>query len=424
MKGSLKRLLGLLLPAAMIVVALLLNTACNSGAGGARTYPTSIEETDDPDLARDKQIRKIMEGMTLEEKVYQLFIVLPYALSGTKEGKPYYTVESGFIDSIKEHPVGGIILDKTNVKSEAQLKKLTADMQSYSELPLIVTCDEEGGTVSRLRSLISGPDSLDSMYAYKDKGTGTAKANALTIAAYMVKYGFNADLAPVADVWSNPDNTVIGNRSYSDDFRQAAALVGAAVEGFREGNIACTLKHFPGHGDTVDDSHSSAVHVTKTTAEIRAQEFLPFKAGIEAGAQMVMIGHLNVDALDEDLPATFSSEIITGWLRGELGFKGVVVTDALEMGALDGYTDAQKAIYAVAAGADMLLMLDDLEASANALINAARASAGDQEAANELSEELIASGNAEKITESRIDESVYRILYMKAELGLLVDPQA
>ncbi|MBR6922887.1 MAG: glycoside hydrolase family 3 protein, partial [Clostridia bacterium] len=291
-----------------------------------------------------------MADMTLEDKVYQLFIVMPYALAGTSPGSNYYTVESGLKNNIKKYPVGGIILNDKNVQSESQLIKLNQDLQAASKLPLIITCDEEGGTVSRLKPILDASDVLDSMYTYKDRGTDVAKANAKKIADYMTKYGFNADFAPVADVWSNPDNKVIGKRAYSDDFEEAASLVGAAVTGFNEGKIACTLKHFPGHGDTTADSHAGVVYVTKTVEQIRAQEFLPFKAGIDAGAEMVMIGHLNVNAIDANTPALFSSTIVTGWLRGELGFKGVVVTDALEMGALDGYTDSEVAINAIAAG--------------------------------------------------------------------------
>ena len=198
----------------------------------------------------------------------------------------------------------------------------------------------------------------------------------------------------MADVWSNPDNPVIRTRAYSDDFFQAAELVAAAVEGFHAGGVVCTLKHFPGHGDTVSDSHYGAAYVTKSLEELRQEELLPFRAGIEAGADMVMIGHLTVPALDT-MPAPFSHAVVTELLREELGFTGVVITDALEMGALGDYTSGEIAVLAVQAGVDLLLCPGDPAEALGALSQAVKE--------GELSRE-------------RIDESVLRILRMKLRL--------
>ena len=154
--------------------------------------------------------------------------------------------------------------------------------------------------------------------------------------------GFNADLAPVADVWSNPDNTVIGDRAYSDDFAQAAELIPEAVRGFHSGGVATTLKHFPGHGDTLADSHDGAVYVSKPLEQLRREELLPFRAGIASGSDMVMIGHLILTEIDAAQPAPFSYRIVTELLREELGFQGVVITDGLQMKALtDSYTSGR-----------------------------------------------------------------------------------
>ena len=213
----------------------------------------------------------------------------------------------------------------------------------------------------------------------------------------MAGFGFNADFAPVADVWSNPENTVIGDRAYSTDFAQAAELVAAAVEGFHAGGVACTLKHFPGHGDTEADSHFSAVYVSRTLEELRERELLPFKAGIDAGADMVMIGHLICTELD-DVPAPFSFRIVTELLRGELGFEGVVVTDALEMQALRDYDCGEQCVRAVLAGVDLLLCPGDLDAALEALQTAVRDGV---------------------LSEERVDESVLRILTMKETRGML-----
>lgn len=211
--------------------------------------------------------------------------------------------------------------------------------------------------------------------------------------------GFNADLAPVADVWSNPDNTVIGDRAYSDDFAQAAELIPEAVRGFHSGGVATTLKHFPGHGDALADSHDGAVYVSKPLEQLRREELLPFRAGIASGSDMVMIGHLILTAIDAAQPAPFSYRIVTELLREELGFQGVVITDGLQMKALtDSYTSGEIARRAVSAGVDILLCPSNPQAAVSAL------------------EEAVALG---EISEERINQSVRRILAMKVNRGVL-----
>ena len=207
---------------------------------------------------------------------------------------------------------------------------------------------------------------VNSMFSYKDQGTDTAYANAKTIGTDMVSCLFNTDFAPVADVWTNPDNTVIGDRAYSDDFEQAAELVSSAVRGFTDGGVVCCLKHFPGHGDTSTDTHEGAAVVSKSLDELREGELLPFKSGIEAGADMVMIGHITVTALD-DVPATISKAVITELLRGDLGWDGVVITDSLDMGALAGYDNGEVCIRFLEAGGDIMLGIPDVEAALTAL---------------------------------------------------------
>ena len=219
------------------------------------------------------------------------------------------------------------------------------------------------------------------------------------IASDLISFGFNLDLAPVADVWSNPDNTVIGDRAYSTDFALAADLVAAAVEGFHAGGAACTLKHFPGHGDTSADSHYGAVYVDKSLDELRTQELLPFRSGIQAGADMVMMGHLILSDIDS-APAPFSHEIVTGLLREELGFDGVVITDSLEMSAVSDYfTSGEIAVKCIQAGVDLLLCPADLDQAVTALTDA------------------VESG---EISEERINESVLRILELKLRQGILL----
>lgn len=341
-------------------------------------------------------LEALLSGMTLREKICQLFIVFPQAITnGACVTEAGAEMEKGLAD----FPVGGLLLNRNNLASQEQVRAMLDEAQGYSTIPLLATCDEEGGRVNRLMKTV-GTTWVGPMLDYKDQGPETAEANARTIASDLVSCGFNMDFAPVADVWSNPENTVIGDRAYSDDFQQAAELVAAAVEGFHEGGTACTLKHFPGHGDTSADSHYGSVYVHKTLDELRQAELLPFQAGIDAGADAVMIGHLIVDQLDSQ-PALFSYTVVTELLRGELEFNGVVVTDSLEMQAMtDHYGSGEIAVSAVQAGVDILLCPTDLEESIAALTQA------------------VTDG---RITEQRLNESVLRILRLKQNHGLLAN---
>ena len=281
-----------------------------SGTGEVSPTPTA-----DPDAQLHAQAAEILADMSLHEKVCQLFIVYPEAITGVSA-----TISAGerTREALEEYPVGGFLYDRKNMVSQEQLRTMLTTVQSYSKIPLILTCDEEGGRVNRLMSTVDttwvGP-----MLDYKDEGTDTAFANAKTIATDLVSCGFNTDMAPVADVWSNPSNTVIGDRAYSDDFQEAAQLVAAAVEGFHAGGVATALKHFPGDGNTSADSHDGAVYVDRTLEELRKEELVPFQAGIDAGSDLVMVGHLIVSDID-DQPAPFSYAIVTELLREEMGF--------------------------------------------------------------------------------------------------------
>ncbi len=352
------------------------------------------EESEHTPKPGSSQAELLLEDMSIREKVYQLFVVFPSQVTGVS---PVTTAEGLTGQKLGDSPVGGLIFDKSNMVSREQVTEMLNTVQACSKIPLILTCDEEGGRVNRLMSTVGTTD-IDSMMSYRDQGTDKAAENAEIIAGDLVSCGFNTDLAPVADVWSNPQNTVIGDRAYSDDFAQAAALVAAAVEGFHEGGVACTLKHFPGHGDTAADSHTGAVYVTKTLEELRAGELLPFQAGIDAGADMVMTGHLTVTDVEE-VPAVFSYRVVTELLREEMGFDGVIITDSLQMKAVTKYYDSgQAAVLAVQAGVDILLCPADLEEAAEALLEAVETGV---------------------ISEERLDGSVLRILKLKEDRGIL-----
>lgn len=348
----------------------------------ALSTPTPTPEPT-PTLSPAEQL---LAGMTAEEKVWQLFILHPSQLTETGT---LLTDAKGVAEIL---PAGGIILDSTNLESEAQTLALIADLQALSEIPLLVSVDEEGGAVARVGPAL-GMTTLSSMFHYRAEGTDRARENARALAEGLASLGFNVDFAPVADVWTNPANTVIGARAYSDDPQQAAELIAAAVEGFHLGGVSATLKHFPGHGDTQEDSHNGAAYAYKTLPELMECEMLPFRAGIEAGAELVMVAHITLPALDAERPATLSEAVVTDLLREELGFSGLVVTDALSMGAITQAYGDEAALLALEAGCDLLLMPQDASAAAALIL--------------------------ERADPARIDESVLRILEWKLARGLI-----
>ena len=365
-----------------------------SSKESVNTEKKPVDTTETTEDAVSELVDKTMAEMSLHDKVCQMMFVTPEGLTGTDD---VMVAGDATKQALQAYPVGGIIYFANNFDNVDQTRDMISNTQSYSKIGLFIATDEEGGRVNRIMDTL-GTTYIGPMYDYKDDGPDAAFKNAKTIASDMSALGFNLDFAPVADVWSNPDNTVIGDRAYSDDYAQAAELVGSAVKGFQDGGVICTLKHFPGHGDTAEDSHYSSAYVNRTKAQIMADEMQPFRAGIDSGAELVMVGHLIVPDIDE-LPSTLSYKIATEMLRGDMEFDGVAITDSMEMESIaDNYGVADSAVMAVQAGMDMLLQPADLAAAVNAIVTA------------------VQNGD---ITESRIDESVRRILTLKAERGLL-----
>lgn len=365
----------------------------SEAAASATPEPTPTptpEPTPDPVQVKAEEL---LSGMTLREKLCQLMIVRPETLTGES---PVTAAGETTRLALESYPVGGLIYSVDNLVTQEQTREMITNTQSYSEIPLFISADEEGGNVGRLMYKL-GTTWVNDMYSYKDMGEDTAYANAYTIGSDMVSCLFNTDFAPVADVWTNPENTVIGDRAYSDNFTQASELVAAAVRGFTDAGVVCCVKHFPGHGDTSTDTHEGAAVVDKSLDELRAGELLPFESGIDAGVDMVMVGHITVTAVDDE-PATISKAVITDLLREELGWDGVVITDSLDMGALAGYDNGEVCVKFLEAGGDILLGVPDIEAALTAL------------------ETAVTDG---RLTEQRIDESVQRVLELKIAHGII-----
>ena len=345
-------------------------------------------------------IDKLLNSMTLEEKIAQLFFITPEALTGVAT-----VTEAGDLteECYKQYPVGGIIYFRENIESRQQLASMLRRMQEISTerigLPAFLGTDEEGGRVTRIYgSSITDIPYVGSMYSVGTSGDLQAAYEAgNTLGCYLKELGFNVDFAPVADIFTNEENTVIGDRAFGNNVETVSEMVPACVKGLQDAGIEATLKHFPGHGDTTEDSHSGYANSYKNLVELRECELKSFQAGIKADVSLVMVGHISLpDVLDSQTPASLSSEIVQNLLRDELDFKGVIITDALNMGAISqNYTSADAAISAVKAGVDMLLMPLDFRAAYEALINAVQEG---------------------EISEQRINESVRRIIRIKEKM--------
>lgn len=344
-----------------------------SGADG------TLEVSDSDDT--DNQIEEILSQMTLEEKVGQMFITRP--------------------ENQASIPVGGICIFSQNIETAEDLKTLIEKQNSSTRTAPFISVDEEGGRVSRIANsgLYKVPKYTSMLDVGSEEDAEGAKIVGRNIGAYLADLGFNLDFAPVADVNTNPDNPVIGERAFSNDPRIVASMVSSFMDGMHEENVMTTIKHFPGHGDTNADSHTGFVKTDKTWDELKSCELIPYYDNL-LKTDMVMAAHINTPNITMDeRPASLSKEMIDGKLRGELGYDGVVITDSLEMGAItDTYSPIQVGIYAVNAGIDILLLPVQPAETYNAILDAVR---------------------TDEIPEERINESVRRILKLKIKYGVI-----
>lgn len=357
-------------------------------------------QEDETDLAGTAQARQLLADMSLEDKVAQLFVITPEALTGIEDVTAAGESTSQAYDAC---PVGGLVYFQNNLESEDQLRTMLTNMRQISTsragVPAFLSIDEEGGEVARIANHENF--SVENTGPMREIGRSGDKAEAhaagAAIGGYLKDYGFNLDYAPVADVAASEENSVIGNRSFGTDPQTVGEMTAEAVKGFKSQGMLTVLKHFPGHGSTTEDSHQEFAYNNKTKEELKSQDFVPFQSGIEAGADMVMVGHICVpNVTGDDTPSSLSAKVVTDILRGELGFKGLVITDALNMGAISGsYESAEAAVRALEAGCDLLLMPEDFQTAFQGVLDGV---------------------NSGRITEERIDESVKRILEVKTRI--------
>jgi beta-N-acetylhexosaminidase len=350
-----------------------------------------------------------LAGMSLEEKVGQLFIVGPYgaeANTADPRNTRHYGVPTP-AEVVSRYHLGGVIyFSKPNgLDSPDQIARLSNGLQAAAlstgaGLPLIVCTDQENGTVNRIGGPFTRVPGASQLGA---SGSADAAREAARIAGVELRaMGINTDLAPVADVNVNPANPVIGPRSFSADPALAATLTGAQVAGYQE-SVAAAAKHFPGHGDTTVDSHTGLPVINHDPQQWERLDAPPFRAAIANNVEVIMTGHLLMPGLDASgEPATLSPAIITGLLREDLGFDGVVMTDSLRMaGVRTRHPDDRVPVLALKAGVDVLLMPPNLDLAYGSVLAAVRSG---------------------ELTEQRIDQSVTRILELKFRRGIVANP--
>lgn len=359
-----------------------------SGCGGqqeAETPPKTAEEM------KQEKIAEIIEDMTPEERAGQLLMA---DFRQNPDGTGMTVLSETAKEAIQTYHLGGVILFAENLDTAEQTKTLTAQMQQAAELPLFIGVDEEGGIVSRLDKSNIPHEPIPAAAEITD-----SRAAGETIGKELQALGIQVDFAPVADVNTNPDNPVIGSRAFSAEPAAVAERVAAFVQGMEETGVSACAKHFPGHGDTAMDSHDGETYVMHDLERLRTVEFLPFQAAIAAGVDFIMAGHIKTpQATTDGMPATLSAEMIQ-LLREELHFDGVLITDAMNMGAItEEYGAEESVVLAIQAGVDMVLMPADLPQAAETLA------------------ESIRNGD---IPEERVEESLERILSLKYEKGLL-----
>ena len=360
-------------------------------------------QTADPEEAAGEENKteaeKILESMTLEEKAAQIFFVTPEDITGVDTAT---VAGDATRQALETYPVGGIVYFSKNILEPEQTRSMLGNTWEYSQevmkIPVWLGVDEEGGQVARVAE---NPQfqvtRYDSMRSIGDTGDPEQAYEAgETIASYLKDLGFNMDFAPDADVISNPQNTVIGDRSFGTDPDLVGEMTADAVAGFQDQGISACIKHFPGHGQTEGDTHEGYAYTEKTLEEMRNSDLIPFQKGIKAGTDFVMVSHISApNAVSQDLPASLSSEFITDLLRGKMGYDGIIITDAMNMGAItDRYDSAQAAVMAFQAGADMILMPEDFQSAYEGILQAV---------------------NSVTISEERLDQSVMRILETKLE---------
>lgn len=381
-------------------LAILLSAALLLGCVGCRTNSADTGSAAQTKPTKTEEVQNIVDSMSLEEKVAQLFLVQPEAIVdiGTATAAGDATKQA-----INKTPVGGFVYFSDNLQSEQQVQDMLRNVQKYSEdrigLPAFLSVDEEGGTVARVASTgrFDVTDVGDMAKIGASGDVQQARQAGETIGSYLSELGFNLDFAPDADVLTNPDNTVVKKRSFGSDPRVVSEMSLAVAQGLAQHQVYSVYKHFPGHGATAGDTHQGYAYTDKTLDELKQSELIPFENAIQNNAAFIMAAHISAPRVTgDDTPASLSKTMITDILRGQMGYDGIVVTDAMNMGAVtEQYTSAQAAVKALQAGADIVLMPEDFQEAYQGVLDAVKDGT---------------------LTEQRVNESVTRIVKVKVHM--------
>ncbi|WP_340016892.1 beta-N-acetylhexosaminidase [Paenibacillus sp. FSL K6-1318] len=369
------------------------NTGQTSSSPEQNTVPSQEQAQEEADPVQEQ-----LSSLTLEEKIGQMILA---GVQGT-------TLDAQAKQMIMDQKVGGIIFYANNVttlEGTAKFVQSIKDTNQSNPVPIFMSVDQEGGKVSRM------PETVESIPSNKKVGQTNDSALAETMGELLARQvqlaGFNVDFAPVLDVNSNPKNPVIGDRSFGSSAELVSRMGIAEMKGFRNEGIIPVVKHFPGHGDTSVDSHLDLPVVNKTEKQLAELEWIPFQAAVKEQVEAVMVAHILFPKLDPDHPASLSDVIIGEHLRGKFKYDGVVITDDLSMGAIaKNFKLDEAALATVKAGSDILLV------------------AHSYESAKTIFDTLMSAVKSGEISESRIDESVYRILALKQQYKLSDDQKA
>lgn len=379
------------------LMMVLLALALLGGMTCARAEDSFWVEEDEEMITPDprRQAWALMQLMTKEEKIYQLFFVAPEALTGEKR-----TAALPEENVFSARPVGGLMLFGQNIESETQLKALTDDLQSQARnaglYPLFIGVEEEGGDVSRVANKLGYARSPSPETLGLGGDPAQARAAGEQIAGYLTPLGINVAFSPPADTMTAADT--VGAQSFGSDPHAVSSLASAMAAGLREGGVIPCYTHFPGHG-AQEGAKLGTLSIRRSLEEMRGAEWIPFADGIREEIEMILVSHGIVRAVGDDMPASLSRRVIQGLLRDELGYDGVVVTDSLRMSAVtSGFSSAQAAVQALQAGADILLLPASLDGAVQGISRAL---------------------DAGELTMSRIEESVERILAVKIRMGLI-----
>ena len=393
---------------AAILVTFTLGTisACSSAtdapkATAEKSTPGSTASTLTKNTSPDPAA-SLVAKMSLEDKVAQMFMVTPEALSKFNGS----VVASGeqTKQAFAKRPVGGVIYNSANLQSPEQVKTMFSNLQKYSKdrvgIPVFIAVDEEGGTVAR----VSGSKSMG-IKPYpnmSEVGAGKDSNRALQIGAEMGKYladlGFNIDFAPDADVLTNPQNDLLKYRAFGSDPHTVTTMTAAFTKGLQTSGVLATYKHFPGHGSTSADSHKGITVSQQDATELEQVDLVPFKDAVAKDVKLIMVSHVCFPkAFGDNTPASLSKKVVTGWAREKLQYQGILITDAMSMGAIsDNYQPSEAAVKAIQAGIDIVLDPKDFDAAYQGVLAAVKSG---------------------KISQEQVNQAVTRIVATKLELN-------